>query len=1086
MRSSNGSVGTELLAPVPSLPYTRGMRARPDHSSLSHGLAGGLFWIASFAYSCSLFLSLRKPLRGLDPEPPIAIGRVVIDSVSKTSEYAMAALFFVAVPILTLLLRRGLEWWHDRLASDLPPGGQRLLSAFLFSIPWIAAPALFLATQKEIWGVLFPAILPAAGPGALRLIRSRRWIRELFRPGMAPFHALLMAELAAWILFRYLATGRWIAHISTLFLEVLFIGFFLCLFEGLAILLARLTSTLRGSSADIAFARITVGASPLLALPLAALFADGSALAALAIWLLSAALIASLLLRQDAAFPNGRRVRALVGWVAIPLLLLIGGWASTVQLSEWVDLFHRGESLGPASDYLRGDLPYRDVFVLHGMLEDGLLDAWLMEIFGRSADVAVVRAALLAAATIPALWILGLVVFDSLPLALLVVMLGYATFIENPRALPEILAAAALVAALRRRSGWMAALTGVLGATALFFSLDIGLYTLGGSGIAIAVVTAWRVRSGEPGRLWLLPAAWLGGVAAGAAPFCIGLAASGVFGDFLRVSFVDVPRFIDPVWSLPFPDFGAQFKNEFSLRKLLGFLLGEGVRFVLNPIVIVAAIGVLIHRFIRRSVGSLELGLLAITALALVTQRSALGRADFPHQYFSAFLISPILVILGTMLFRSASEHWHAGRGPEKTLLVTLSLVLLSMVGATLWIPDLVELRLRWLTSYRARLAGADPGPMVAETRERITAVTREIRLLSGGDEPIFDFSNQPALYFYADRRNPTRFYQVPILSPLRFQAEAIRDLERSRPSVVLRGSPTGFDRFDGIRNEVRAQAIAAWIEANYEFRRSVRGVELWTPRDRPVHAPLARWLDAIHLPPREIVDANTERVVFPAVGSIRGANDAEWVSDLLVHNQADTAVELRLRFAGSGGTADRSLVVAPRRLERIESFSTTLFDLDQSVGSLWIEYPAERRPALFVETRDASRPGSGTRSTPLTRDQAVEARSSRDELLVIGADGTWPRRINIGVVNFGTKPAIVRIHATTAEGEVIGLPVQHQLAEEDSWILVDAAAHLGVTVEGGIVIHAKAIEGRIGAWASVVDAVSGIHQVLEAFPATE
>jgi len=1060
------------------------MKGAPHHRSLSHALAGGLFWISSFAYACSLFFTLRKPLRNLDPEPAVAIGRVVIDSVSKTSEYAMAALFFVAVPILTILLRRGLEWWHDRLASDLQPGSQKLLSAFLFSLPWIAAPAMFLATQKEIWGVLFPAILPAAGPGLLRLFRSRRWLRQLFRPGMGPFHALLLAEAAAWILFRYLATGKWIAHISTLFLEVLFIAFFAALFEVLAILLARLTSTLRGTAADACFARITVGASPLLALPLAALFAEGSALAALAIWLVSAANIVVQLLTRNSAMPSGRRVRSLVGWVAIPLLLLVGGWASTVQLSEWVDLFHRGESLGPASDYLRGDLPYRDVFVLHGLLEDGMLDAWLMAIFGRSAEVAVVRAAVLAAAMIPALWILGLVIFESFPLALLVVMLGYATFIENPRALPEILAAAALVAALRRRSGWMAALTGALGGVALFLSFDIGLYTLGGSAIAFAVMTVWRIRTGER-RLWLLSIAWLGGVAAGIAPFCIGLAAAGVFGDFLRVSFIDVPRFIDPVWSLPFPDYGAQFKNEFSLRKLLALLLGEGVRFILNPIVIAAAIGVLIHRFYRRTIGNLELGLLAVTALALVTQRSALGRADFPHQYFSAFLISPILVILGTMLFRSASEHWQEGRGSERVLLVTLALVLVSMLGATLWIPDLVELRLRWLTSYRARLAGAEPEAHVAETRERISEVSREIRLLSDEKDAIFDFSNQPALYFYADRRNPTRFYQVPILSPPRFQAETIRDLERSRPAVVLRGSPTGFDRFDGIRNEVRAQAVAAWIDANYEFHRAIRGLELWTPRERPVSAPVSTWLETIHLPDPEMVDAHTERVVFPAVGTVRGANDAEWVSDLLVHNQSDDAVELRLRFSGSGGSADRVLVVAPGRLQRFESFSATLFGLDQSVGSLWIEYPVGKRPALFVETRDSSRPGSGTRTSPLHAGQAVEERSERDELLIIGADGTWPRRVNIGVVNFGTRPAIVRIHATTESGEVIGLPVQHQIAEEDSWILVDAASHLGVPLDGSTVIHAAAIRGKIGAWASVVDAGRGIHQVLEAFPAT-
>jgi hypothetical protein len=31
---------------------------------------------------------------------------------------------------------------------------------------------------------------------------------------------------------------------------------------------------------------------------------------------------------------------------------------------------------------------------------------------------------------------------------------------------------------------------------------------------------------------------------------------------------------------------------------------------------------------------------------ALLSQRSALGRADFQHQYFAAYLLAPILLLL--------------------------------------------------------------------------------------------------------------------------------------------------------------------------------------------------------------------------------------------------------------------------------------------------------------------------------------------------------------------------------------------------------------------------------------------------------
>jgi hypothetical protein len=98
----------------------------------------------------------------------------------------------------------------------------------------------------------------------------------------------------------------------------------------------------------------------------------------------------------------------LAAYAILPALIYLVSYASTAQLSQWIDLFHRGETIGPASDYLRGKVPYRDVFVLHGMLEDGLLDSWLMQLFGRSLDVAIARSVIVGAFLAVSLWFLGI------------------------------------------------------------------------------------------------------------------------------------------------------------------------------------------------------------------------------------------------------------------------------------------------------------------------------------------------------------------------------------------------------------------------------------------------------------------------------------------------------------------------------------------------------------------------------------------------------------------------------------------------------------------------------------------------------
>src|SRR5439155_8528315 len=126
--------------------------------------------------------------------------------------------------------------------------------------------------------------------------------------------------------------------------------------------------------------------------------------------------------------------------------------------TQWIDLFHRGEALGPASDYLRGKVPYRDVFVLHGLLDDGFLDALLMNIFGRSADVALARPAVLGSFAAPALWCLGMAIFDSIPLSLLLMVFGAVTTIDNDRIFFEFVVLALLVSSLLRLSQFLSAL----------------------------------------------------------------------------------------------------------------------------------------------------------------------------------------------------------------------------------------------------------------------------------------------------------------------------------------------------------------------------------------------------------------------------------------------------------------------------------------------------------------------------------------------------------------------------------------------------------------------------------------------------
>src|SRR5688572_8560644 len=442
-------------------------------------IAAALVWVAAFSFAAGVFFSITLLFRGFPPTDPVAIGIVTIERYSKLEDYVTAALFFLGVPPLTVWLHGVGRRLIAREQSRFVRRDRDLVVAVLFTVPLMLSPIFYLTTGKVGWILLLPVALAYGGVRGLHLVDSSRAVRNLFRRDLHPYHALLFCEGASWLLYRYLVTGRRIAHYDTLFLEIVFVALFLAIFWAVAAVIARIGELSFAQPADEILRRVATAALPLVALPIVALFWVPTTRPVLVVVIaLGVSAAAAVALRRSFSPVVARR---LAGWIILPGLLYVFSYASTAHHSQWIDLFHRGESIGPASDYLRGKVPYRDVFALHGLLEDGLLDAWLMELFGRSLDVAVMRSVILGSFLGVAIWFLGIAIFRSVPLALLCVAMGSWTTAENNRTFFQVAAVALFWLALRARNRTAAVLSGVFAGIALFFSYEIGLYTIAGA-----------------------------------------------------------------------------------------------------------------------------------------------------------------------------------------------------------------------------------------------------------------------------------------------------------------------------------------------------------------------------------------------------------------------------------------------------------------------------------------------------------------------------------------------------------------------------------------------------------------------------
>jgi hypothetical protein len=1042
--------------------------------TLYERICTAFLWIAAFGLASGVFFSLTLLFKHLPPTEPVAVGAVTILRYAKSRDYLGAALFLVLVPLLTVWLRGQLGRYKQQ---PVP----------LFALPYFFVPLFYLTTGKIGWILFLPIALSFALPWVVRFVRTHRWIRDLFTRELGPFHALLFAEGLSWVLFRYLVTEKRIAHYPTLFLEVVFVALFLALFWIAALVITRLCELLLGHDPHITFKRIAVGALPLVALPFIAVIKVpvGYPRVITAVVAVLAALIAC----RVKTPPKPRTAWRLAAFAIIPALIYLVSYASTAQLSQWIDLFHRGESVGPASDYLRGKVPFRDVFALHGMLEDGLLDAWLMELFGRSLDVAIMRTVVVGAFLGVSIWFLGIAVFESIPLALVCVAMGAWTTAENNRTFFQVAAVALFWNALRRRSRASAVFSGVFAGVALFFSYEIGLYTIAG---AMAVSLLLFIASKRVEWNGLGPATAVGffliGTMLGAAPFVIYLGVNGALDDFAVTSFVTIPRIIDAIWSLPFPDLVSTFRRDLNLHTLADFVLWEKFHLILSPLVIAIAAVYVLARWLKRRTDGLDWALMVLTIFAAVAQRTAFGRASFRHQYFSAFLIGPMLVLLAVVLIRNLRTIWRDGSEGTRAFLAAVGVAAVPVIGVVFWIPDLINARLDDLIRYNARVLRVYRDAHAEAVSWRIRDVSAAIGQLTKKNEPVFDFSNQPAFYFFADRPNPTRFYQVPILSPRAFQLETINALEKAKPKVILRRSPEQFDQFDGVTNDLRAQAVSAYIDDAYRFDRSVRGVELWTRRPNVKLRAANDYLKLIRLPDeKELVATGLQRMVFPAVGSLEGIGGSYWQSDLTMHNPLRTAIRMRLRYVSGDLSVDRTLTLQPRQTLRLPDVVRSFFGAHGRIGTLWIEHRENLAPVAVVKTADVAHNGRASVEQPLTPRDSATAATESAELAIVGIP-TAPvegRRVNVGVVNIGTIPATFRIDVRDRGGRSIGKPLESGVPEDQVWFVYSLEESLGVKLDETMTVRVTVIAGTGVAFATVIDP-RGDSEFISAIPAQQ
>ncbi|MEP6994784.1 MAG: hypothetical protein ABI968_09710, partial [Acidobacteriota bacterium] len=513
-----------------------------------------------------------------------------------------------------------------------------------------------------------------------------------------------------------------------------------------------------------------------------------------------------------------RTMRALTLVVLLPGSVTAMAAAAVMRSPRILNVFEDGHALLPASEYLRGELPYRDILPGHGLVSDGLLASIQLRVFGD--DIGGMKRGEKVSGSLfwPAFYAVGYAATASPAFALGGLLLSFAAFpqYQNPRAIASLWALALAIYASRskRRGAWLAC--GAAVPLGLCIAVDFAFYAT-----CACAVGLWVARGRRQVHL-----AWLAlGAAVSAALIGLGLVAFGVLGGFLRTTFVYVPSLL-PVYAQGFP----AIARPHGLGQWLG-LFGDETALLYG---FTAASLVLLGAYLPQGprVGARVRAMLPVCAWTLAAMLSVLERQHVGY----AFLAVPVGLLL--------VARWVRGWSPWMSLQTAAAVLVPALL---LWNrhPASLLSGVAYATAHTPMPAGMSMlaelprarGGLFRPWDQNLVFATADVLRMArmGPDDTWFDFGHAPGLYYLFDRDCPIRYYEPGFYETESAQREVIAALEsnpRVRAALISAGYPPGYGAIDGVPNSRRAPLVSAYLAERFRPFYSRDGIEFWLRKD--------------------------------------------------------------------------------------------------------------------------------------------------------------------------------------------------------------------------------------------------------------
>ena len=533
-------------------------------------------------------------------------------------------------------------------------------------------------------------------------------------------------------------------------------------------------------------------------------------------------------------------------YVILPIFIYLLTYSGNIHGN--IDLFHEGERLAPLNEMLHGGVPFRDVYVQHGLFQNAYLAWFGGQLFEPTLFGLRTMERVLNPLGYVALYLLGLQVFRGRFLTAFICMLiasGTAFSVSARHSLGLIsfaFAASFLTRPQVTSKGytfsWKLLLAGLFTSLAFWYSTEIGLYTLGAMGLFLLI---YGLQSGIALRKRPLPLiSYSCGVMLGFLPVGIYFLSHGALDDAIWNSYIQC-RYQLATWGLAFPSLSKTIAL-LSTEGWSAFIFSVGFRWYLPVCIFLIVAAYLTYRRLSGTYSANTMKLLLLLLGGVAFFRTALGRSDGGHLTFGATFLWLLCLLpleggifsmcrVGLLSLRGKIP-WHAALKAAWVLIPTV--IFCWYVGAVH--HPVAGFSAKWQqlrqNPFKQRvvseeLARAGAVDIPDDQVQQIQKVVAYIQENTAPNENIFDFTSQGAYYFFANRPGVTRFHQVSYASTPAMQQEVITALEQDKTRLVIFKTGGWFDAVDGIRVEERHALIAVYLQENYEPVININGTEI-------------------------------------------------------------------------------------------------------------------------------------------------------------------------------------------------------------------------------------------------------------------